>query len=77
MSQIVRKRPSQTQGNADQPAWGVVISLDRARTARKQPPVLGSRAPKPCGHERHVGWCPDCQRAQLARWRSQLASVEG
>ena len=25
-----------------------------------------------CGHTRHVGTCPECQRAQLARWRSQL-----
>lgn len=30
---------------------------------------------KPCGHTLHVGICPDCQRAQLARWRSQLESV--
>jgi hypothetical protein len=27
---------------------------------------------KPCGHQHHVGFCPDCQRAQLARWRKQL-----
>jgi hypothetical protein len=25
-----------------------------------------------CGHTRHVGTCPACQRAQLARWRAQL-----
>jgi len=25
-----------------------------------------------CGHARHVGTCPECQRTQLARWRSQL-----
>jgi hypothetical protein len=25
-----------------------------------------------CGHTRHVGTCPECQRAQLARWRYQL-----
>jgi len=25
-----------------------------------------------CGHTRHVGTCPECQRAQLARWRAQL-----
>jgi hypothetical protein len=29
-------------------------------------------AAKRCGHKRHVGTCPHCQRAQLARWRSQL-----
>jgi hypothetical protein len=28
-----------------------------------------------CGHVHHVGTCPCCQRAQLARWRDQLASV--
>jgi hypothetical protein len=33
-------------------------------------------APKPCGHVRHVGTCALCQRAQLARWRAQLAAVE-
>jgi hypothetical protein len=27
---------------------------------------------KPCLHDRHVGTCPHCQRAQLARWNSQL-----
>jgi hypothetical protein len=25
-----------------------------------------------CGHAKHVGSCPTCQRAQLARWRAQL-----
>jgi hypothetical protein len=25
-----------------------------------------------CGHARHVGTCPHCQRTQLARWRAQL-----
>jgi len=25
-----------------------------------------------CGHTRRVGTCPECQRAQLARWRAQL-----
>lgn len=28
-----------------------------------------------CGHTRHVGTCPNCQRAQLARWRGQLAEA--
>ncbi|HZU40658.1 MAG TPA: hypothetical protein VE992_06385 [Solirubrobacteraceae bacterium] len=34
-----------------------------------------SPAAKPCGHSRHVGTCPCCQRAQLARWSAQLAQV--
>jgi hypothetical protein len=28
-----------------------------------------------CGHARHVGGCPECQRMQLARWNAQLAEV--
>jgi hypothetical protein len=32
-------------------------------------------SPRSCGHPRHVGVCPSCQRAQLARWASQLADV--
>jgi hypothetical protein len=28
-----------------------------------------------CGHTRHVGTCPDCQRAQLARWHGQLVEA--
>jgi hypothetical protein len=28
-----------------------------------------------CGHVCHVGACPSCQRAQLARWDAQLAEV--
>jgi hypothetical protein len=34
---------------------------------------------RPCGHKRHFGPCPACQRAQLARWDVQLdqVSVEG
>jgi hypothetical protein len=30
---------------------------------------------KPCGHTRHVGPCPHCQRAQQARWQRQLDAV--
>jgi hypothetical protein len=28
-----------------------------------------------CGHVRHVGPCPSCQRAQLTRWNAQLAEA--
>jgi hypothetical protein len=31
---------------------------------------------KRCGHVRHVGTCPDCQRAQLSRWSTQLAQAK-
>jgi hypothetical protein len=30
---------------------------------------------KACGHTRHVGSCPWCQRSQLARWAVQLAEA--
>ena len=30
---------------------------------------------KVCGHIRHFGPCPWCQREQLARWELQLAQV--
>jgi hypothetical protein len=32
-------------------------------------------AAKACGHARHVGPCPCCQRAQLARWTMQLTAA--
>jgi hypothetical protein len=41
------------------------------------PPPAGKRtAQSPCGHARHVGTCPTCQRVQLARWRRQLAHAD-
>jgi hypothetical protein len=33
------------------------------------------QAAKACGHTAHVGTCSACQRAQLAKWRDQLAQV--
>jgi hypothetical protein len=33
------------------------------------------QAAKACGHTTHVGTCSACQRAQLAKWREQLAQV--
>ena len=30
---------------------------------------------RPCGHLRHVGPCPSCQRVQLTRWNAQLAEA--
>jgi hypothetical protein len=29
----------------------------------------------PCRHRVHLGTCPQCQRAQLARWAEQLADA--
>jgi hypothetical protein len=34
-----------------------------------------SQVDKACGHTAHVGTCAACQRAQLAKWREQLAQV--
>ena len=37
-----------------------------------------SRVPaKQCGQARHVGHCPLCQRAQLAKWDAHLARAAG
>jgi hypothetical protein len=48
----------------------------QARDVAASPPA-GERTPQsPCGHTRHVGTCPTCQRMQLARWRRQLAHVD-
>lgn len=72
MSHILRQRASHDQRNPRQ--GGVVISLGRVRASRE---AAGAsvRPSTPCGHDRHVGSCPACQRAQLARWRAQLAAV--
>jgi len=35
--------------------------------------VNEATAARPCAHSRHVGTCSHCQRAQLARWESQLS----
>jgi hypothetical protein len=35
-------------------------------------PATGTKS---CGHPRHVGSCPACQRAQLERWSLQLANA--
>jgi len=36
---------------------------------------VSTATPKRCGHPRHVGCCPCCQRAQLARWSMQLTEA--
>jgi hypothetical protein len=52
--------------------------MEQRLTARS---VTGSRielaitSHKRCGHMRHCGCCPQCQRAQLARWNAQLTEV--
>jgi hypothetical protein len=73
MPHTVGARPSKAKSH-DRDEVGVVISLDLAR-ARREAAVSGGRLPKACGHNGHVGTCPACQRAQLARWQSQLAAV--
>lgn len=74
MPRKVGERPSNPESNEQPQQSGVVIALDSART-RREAARSGSRPANPCGHERHVGTCPACQRAQLARWSSQLASA--
>ncbi len=49
----------------------ISVPPSSAASARVQ---LGQVA-KACGHVAHVGTCSACQRAQLAKWRGQLAAV--
>ena len=37
--------------------------------------ALGRARARACGHDRHVGTCGACQRAQLARWQAQLSQA--
>ena len=46
-----------------------------AEAFRTHPHERALPAPRQCGHARHVGTCPSCQRAQLARWNAQLAAI--
>ena len=71
MTQIVR---FQVERDRESSELSVVTPL-RSAPSGGGPAASGERSPKPCSHDRHVGWCPSCQRAQLARWRSQLAAV--
>jgi hypothetical protein len=37
------------------------------------PTAHGTSIPEAsCGHRRHVGTCPACQRRQMAEWAAQL-----
>jgi hypothetical protein len=47
-------------------------SVDAIRTL---PSANGPDRDTPCGHRVHRGSCPQCQRAQLARWAEQLADA--
>jgi hypothetical protein len=83
MPQIEGARYSHSKRSEDPRELGAVIALARGRAPRevatssreRQATVSSLRAPKSCGHDRHSGTCPACQRAQLARWNSQLAAV--
>jgi hypothetical protein len=74
MSRLTGEQPFWNERNEARQELGTVIALERGR-ARREAAKRGLSAPKPCGHDRHVGPCPACQRAQLARWRSELAAV--
>ena len=57
-------------------------NVSELRSAAVQTPVVrnththSAHAQKRCGHARHVGTCPECQRAQLSRWSVQLAQAQ-
>ena len=44
-------------------------------TTRTIPTPHAPHREMPCGHRVHLGSCPQCQRAQLARWAEQLAAA--
>lgn len=76
MPEIALKRTLRNVRDRELRHAGAFISLDRVRASRTVAGT-GARPSKTCGHDRHVGTCPACQRAQLARWRSQLAAAGG
>jgi hypothetical protein len=47
--------------------------MNSGRTAINR--ASNAAAAKVCGHDRHVGCCACCQRAQLARWTMQLTEA--
>jgi hypothetical protein len=79
MSQRIHERPFRADGNDH---WRQFVLLDGSGGRGSEREVhnahaYAGRAPKPCGHIRHVGTCAPCQRAQLTRWRAQLTQVQG
>lgn len=76
MPQTPLVRRARRERPADNLRPATVISLDLAR-AQRTVTIRGALEAKPCGHDRHVGTCPACQRAQLARWSFQLAAARG
>lgn len=53
----------------------MMLRTQNSPTAATPVRVQLGQAAKPCGHTAHVGTCAACQRAQLAKWRDQLAQV--
>jgi hypothetical protein len=51
------------------------VPAESPAVAKPGPPIAVEALERACGHVRHVGCCPDCQRAQLARWDTQLEQV--
>jgi hypothetical protein len=74
MPKMMRARPSRADGHENQPGLANLRVLEYRR-GRRPSGAPGFGAHRPCGHHRHVGTCPACQRAQLARWSSQLVAA--
>lgn len=53
----------------------MMLRMQTSSTSAKMVRVQIGQAAKACGHTHHVGTCAACQRAQLAKWRDQLAQV--
>jgi hypothetical protein len=51
------------------------VSTRTTDDVRRIPIAHAPHPEMPCGHSVHIGSCPHCQRAQLARWAEQLADA--
>jgi hypothetical protein len=62
-------------------AWDLAPDRRQSKLQPANLAVYSTRNGRPphkrCGHARHVGTCPCCQRVQLAKWDTQLAQASG
>jgi hypothetical protein len=54
---------------------GFQMIFTKLESSRARARAGGSGVARPCGHDRHVGICAVCQRAQLSRWSAQVADA--
>ena len=70
-------RPRPRRGRRPRPGARTPRTIPSAPLKRGDPMAVNITKSngRMCAHTRHNGSCPSCQRAQLARWRAQLAAV--